>query len=133
MIKQLCFIVVALMFAACNKPMTQAELDAAQAKTNQQVQELNDQLNQLEIELETVNQQVKILNDAGMTVVEVINPCGDQVGQYDEVLLKLSSGQVVAFFEQGTKRFLAILDNGTYRTTDQQSCVFKIKDGEISY
>jgi hypothetical protein len=134
MIKPLVFILaVCSMLVACNKPMSEDDLNVSQAETAKQVNKLNDRLAELEIELETVNQQVKILNEAGMTVTEVINPCGDQVGQYDEVLIKLSSGQVVAFFEHGDKRFLSILDNGTYRTTDQQGCLFNINDGQISY
>jgi len=129
MYKLIVFIGVALLITACGSHVEVAD----QSKVNDQIKALNDRLAELEIELTTVNQQIKVLEDAGMAVNEVINPCGDQVGQYDEVILKLSSGQVVAFFEQGDKRFLSILDNGTYMTTDVQACRFSITDGEISY
>jgi len=129
MIKRIVFIAVALLITACGSHVEIAD----QSKVNDQIKALNDRLAELEIELETVNQQVKILEDAGMAVNEVINPCGDDVGQFDEVLMKLSSGQIVAFFEQGTKRFLSILEDGVYQTTDQQGCVFTVANGEVRF
>lgn len=60
-------------------------------------------------------------------VVEYLDPCGDYVNQYDELILKTSSGDYIAYFEQGGKRFLTkLLRNTQYQTTDNQGCLFKI-------
>lgn len=64
------------------------------------------------------------------SIVEFIDPCGDSSG-FDEILLKTSTGKIVAYFEQGNKRFLTILGNGTYQTTDNQACRFKIVNGKV--
>lgn len=58
-------------------------------------------------------------------VVEFIDPCGDGPG-YDEVILKTSSGKYVAYFESGSNRFLSVLSQGSYQTTDAQACQFTI-------
>lgn len=64
------------------------------------------------------------------SIVEFIDPCGDNVGKFDEVLMVTSSGSIVAYFESGNKRFLTVLPNGNYRTTDVQACRFSIIGGE---
>lgn len=68
------------------------------------------------------------------TIVEYLDPCGNSSG-YDEILMKTSSGNVIAYFESGNKRFLSILEPNTlYQTTDNSSCQFKITDdGELVY
>jgi prefoldin subunit 5 len=58
-------------------------------------------------------------------IVQFIDPCLDGPG-FDEVLLKTSSGKLVAYFETGSKRFLSLLTPGSYRTTDQQGCNFTV-------
>jgi hypothetical protein len=65
-------------------------------------------------------------------VLETIDPCGNGTG-FDEVIIKTSSG-FIAYFEDGSKRFLAKLDVGSYRTTDQQACRFSVNvDGSITW
>jgi len=59
------------------------------------------------------------------TIVRFIDPCGAHTG-FDEVILQMSSGELVAYFEDGGKRFLTILDPGVYQTTDAQKCIFKV-------
>jgi hypothetical protein len=59
-------------------------------------------------------------------IVEVIDPCGDHVGNFDEVILRTSDNNFIAYFEHGSKRFLSILPNGNYQTTDNQACNFSI-------
>lgn len=67
-----------------------------------------------------------------LRVSELVDPCGDHVNEYDEVLLKMSNGDYIAYFEVGGKRFLTILEeNVNYRTTDKQKCDFKIVNGEV--
>ncbi|MBV6514181.1 MAG: hypothetical protein FMNOHCHN_03771 [Ignavibacteriaceae bacterium] len=58
-------------------------------------------------------------------IIERIDPCGDGPS-FDEVILRSSSGALIAYFEQGGKRFLTQLPAGSYQTTDNQSCNFTI-------
>jgi hypothetical protein len=64
-------------------------------------------------------------------VVEVIDPCGDMAGEFDEIILRLNSGEHVAYFESGGKRFLSVLGNGSFQTTDKQKCNFSIVNGVL--
>jgi len=67
------------------------------------------------------------------TVTEILDPCGDAPGQFDEVLLRLANGQVIAHFASGNLQFLAVLSPGSYVTTDSQACHFTLNsDGTIN-
>lgn len=68
--------------------------------------------------------------DGAPAVVDTIDPCGDLPEFHDEYILVLSDGRHVAFFEDGSRRFLTVLLDGNYRTTDKQKCEFSIEDGE---
>ena len=60
--------------------------------------------------------------------VDSIQPCGNS-GAYQEVLLRLQSGQVLASFSNdtgGTMTRLTFLPDGTYMTTDATSCQFTL-------
>jgi hypothetical protein len=63
------------------------------------------------------------------TPVSILNPCGVN-GSYDEVLLKLYNGQVMASFSQNSNglntRFSLLLPNVGYQTTDSYMCYFMI-------
>lgn len=61
-------------------------------------------------------------------IVDVIDPCGDDPGHADEVLIKFMNGKFLAYFkESGDKEFLSLLGCGaSYHTTDHQNCSFKI-------
>lgn len=61
------------------------------------------------------------LNAQGIVVVD---PCGDLVGQVDEVLLVFPDNSVLAWY-QGVG-FVVLAHNTTYQTTDGQSCVFQV-------
>lgn len=97
-------------------------LDSNHAETNTLlsiVQSLQVQTNN------AVSQLVSLQSNDSVT--SFLNPCGDNPGHYDEVLLKTNSGQVIAYFEDGGKRFLSVLEfNTNYQTTDKQSCVFQL-------
>lgn len=61
--------------------------------------------------------------DAPFAISEVVDPCSDGPGP-DEVILVFATGEWIAWY-QGLG--LSILTPGaTYRTTDQQSCVFTV-------
>lgn len=58
-------------------------------------------------------------------IVAVLDPCGDGSG-YDEILLRTSTNQLIAYFESGSTRFLTIVSPGSYQTTDSSSCPFTV-------
>lgn len=67
------------------------------------------------------------------TVIETIDPCGKQTS-HDEILLVMSSGQVLAFFTQGSvygSRLTLLNEGVTYQTTDGTNCKFKIENGNV--
>lgn len=67
--------------------------------------------------------------DGKDAVIEVIDPCGDDPNNEDEVILRLSSGDLLAYFKDGgNKEFLAILEPGDYVTTDKQQCRFRVTE-----
>lgn len=59
------------------------------------------------------------------TVSDIIDPCGDGPG-YDEVLLVLANGTLLAHYADGVKQFLSVIGPGTYTTTDGTGCVFTV-------
>lgn len=76
-----------------------------------------DQLNELTVrvaELET-----------NSPVIEIIDPCGDGVG-FDEIILRLGTGELIAYFQHGAYRFLTVLGEGDYQTTDMSRCRFSV-------
>lgn len=59
-------------------------------------------------------------------VTEIIDPCGDGPG-FDEVLLKLANGKIMAHYAGGGNlQFLTILSPGNYTTTDASACRFNV-------
>jgi hypothetical protein len=64
------------------------------------------------------------------TIVDVKDPCGNGSG-FDEVILKTKDGKYIGYFEQGSQRFLSILENGSYRTTDGMGCYFSVSAAGI--
>lgn len=61
-------------------------------------------------------------------VIGIYDPCPLVAStSFKESLFQMSSGKLVAYFEDGNKRFLTVLKTGTaYRTTDSRACVFSI-------
>lgn len=68
------------------------------------------------------------------TIVELIDPCGDGPG-YDEVLLQLANGQLMAHYAGGGNlQFLTVIGPGNYSTTDSQACSFTVdSEMEVSW
>lgn len=61
-------------------------------------------------------------------VVALIDPCGDEPGHLDEVVLRLSSTSLVAYYRNGGYEHLAQLTlGGGYTTTDHQNCSFTVE------
>ena len=97
------------------------------------------QVDNLEALIEALQNQTIAMQTSIVTlqlqdgVVEYLDPCGQGSG-YNEVLLKTTSGKVIAFFESGGNRFLTILvQNTNYRTTDADKCYFYIdSNGQLA-
>jgi hypothetical protein len=59
------------------------------------------------------------------TVVEVIDPCGRQT-MFDEIMLRLANGQLMAVYADPSNQFLTFVPPGTYMTTDGTKCIFTV-------
>lgn len=72
---------------------------------------------------------------SGQTIVETINPCGDSPSvTYEEVLLRLSDGRILAHYASGYNQFLVELLPGNYVTTDGSNCHFSItNNGHVNW
>ncbi|MCC7443172.1 MAG: hypothetical protein IT285_16185 [Bdellovibrionales bacterium] len=70
------------------------------------------------------------------TPVGLVDPCGDGPG-YDEVLLRLASGTLLATVStssSGANTRLAVVAPGTWATTDGTGCVFTVHlDGSVTW
>lgn len=70
-------------------------------------------------------------NDRSGEIVEYIDPCGDGPG-FDEVILRMGDGTLLAHYSSGGREFLTIITPGNYVTTDQQACSFTVTaEGEV--
>lgn len=73
----------------------------------------------------------------GFTPVAVVDPCGDAPGVYDEVLLRLANGSILASFSQnasGLNTRFSLIPAGTYGTTDGTGCVFTVhSNGSVTW
>lgn len=76
---------------------------------------------------ETITQYVEVPVEIREDVIDVIDPCGAEA-PFDEVLLRLADGSLVAFFQQGNNRFLANIPPGDYVTTDGTNCRFTVTE-----
>lgn len=82
-----------------------------------------------ESQVNTLISRIAILESTnGLTIVEIIDPCGDSAG-LDEVLLKMSDGTILAWLKNVG---IVELTNGSYITTDSQKCVFSVLDGIVN-
>ncbi len=115
------------------------DIDKLQKRLNQLEASVNNlylDIDNLEVDQDSLEQQISLINtsivnlEAKTTVATIIDPCGDKVGEFDEHLIKLSDGSIIAYFEQNGKRFLTTLPDGSYRTTDKQACNFSIVNGQ---
>lgn len=83
----------------------------------------------LQSSLNTALVQLAVLQGYN-NIVSIKDPCGKQ-GVYDEVFLKLSSGQYLASFSENTNglntRF-SVLQDGNLRTTDGTMCYFTVSN-----
>lgn len=70
------------------------------------------------------------------TVVEIVDPCGDAPGIYDEVFMRLQNGLLIASFSDnanGKNTRFAVIGQGSYITTDGSMCYFSIDSNNQLY
>lgn len=63
------------------------------------------------------------------TPVQIIDPCGDAPGIWDEVMLKLQNGTLLASFSDnasGQNTRFSVITAGSYVTTDGSNCHFTV-------
>ena len=89
-----------------------------------QNQEMRDEQILAQAQIDHLVEQLAVLQGYD-SIIATVDPCGDGHG-YDEVLMRTVSGKWIAYFESGSNRFLSVIPEGNYRTTDQQSCNFSI-------
>lgn len=72
-----------------------------------------------------------------LTPVELVDPCGDTPGVFDEVFLRMYSGILLASFSDnsgGKNTRLSVIIPGSYVTTDGSNCHFQVNSQmEIEY
>jgi len=109
------------------------DLQNAQQENQAQTASMNTRIEVLQAQI--VAMQVTLAQLAGYThVVEIVNPCGDMPGKIDEVLLRLSTGELLASFSDtvgGLNTRFALIGPGTYSTTDGTGCTFTVLPGGI--
>lgn len=75
--------------------------------------------------------------DGVSSIISLIDPCGDAPGIYDEVIIKLPDGTLLASFSDnanGKNTRLSVLSEGSYQTTDGSNCAFSItSDGSVTF
>jgi hypothetical protein len=60
------------------------------------------------------------------TVTQLIDPCGETPG-FNEVLLRLANGMLLAHYSHGSRQFLTVITPGTYTTTQgSPECTFTV-------
>lgn len=98
-----------------------------------QIEALQDKDVLLDSDIADIQSQLDNLeNLSSLNIAEIIDPCGDNVGHFDEVLLKLNDDTILAYFEHGNRKGLSVLSNGDYETQDDQKCEFSINNGIVT-
>lgn len=89
----------------------------------------NDRFSTIEFNISRIESSIDLLEQAkSIGIVRIVDPCGDYPLYFDEVLLELSNGQYLVYFEDGGNRFLTTLSPSAqhYTTTDRQRCTFHL-------
>ncbi len=66
------------------------------------------------------------------TITEMHDFCGPKPGAYNEVGMQTTSGKILVYFENGGQRFLTVLVDGSYMTSDGTGCYFQVVNGQIT-
>jgi len=69
-------------------------------------------------------------------ITEIVDPCGDAPGIYDEVLIRIGSMLLASFSDNanGKNTRLSLLVSGNYVTTDGSNCHFSVdNNNNVTY
>lgn len=117
-----------LVFIGC------AETNNTGVDTTQLEIAINDLEHQIVLSQNEINELQQLLSELATNenIVQFIDPCGDKPNVYDEIVMRTSKNKLIAFFKNGSRRELIVLEPGDYVTTDAQHCRFTVlKDVEI--
>lgn len=77
--------------------------------------------------LNAIEANYEAMSDVLDNTINVIQLC-----EYGgEILFELGNGTFVSYFESGSNKYLAVLDDGIYVTTDSEACRFEIVNGSV--
>lgn len=79
------------------------------------------------IELQLLQSKINNVSQILEKTTEVIDLC--QVG--GEILIRTNDDRLISFFESGNKRYLSVLQDGAYKTTDGENCHFTISNNQV--
>lgn len=98
-------------------------LQGQQAQTLDTIASIQNAANETQAELTDLVEGL----DGETRVTKLIDPCGDAPNIYDEVMMVMNNGKVVAYFEDGSDRHLSVLvPDAAYETTDGSHCRFSV-------
>jgi hypothetical protein len=102
---------------------------------------LNNRLNDLDAVIKSNNASMQaqyesmlariVELETNMPVLEIVDPCPTVSAQFREVLVR-TNDSIFAYFEVGGQRFLSVLEDGNYRTTDSRACNFSVINGQVN-
>jgi hypothetical protein len=101
------------------------QLTSLMADMSQRDADLSADIMDLQTDVDLLVTQIAELS-TGKQVKKYVTPCGLQPNIYNEVILRMTDGSLLAFFEQGNQRFLSTLPSGNYQTTDAKACAFTV-------
>lgn len=121
--------------------LDQLELNMHNLELN--MQQMHNQVNMLSIDVGLSEVAIQVLQvqlnaslvqltnlATGQRIMALLDCNGDGPG-FDEVVLRLSNGTLMAYFEQSGRRFLSTLGPGSYATTDAANCPFTINSAGL--
>ena len=79
------------------------------------------------LQLQALRIEVNNMNTVLQRTTEVIELC--QAG--GEVLIRTADDRLIAFFETGNKRYLSVLTDGHYMTSDRERCRFTVLNNQV--
>jgi hypothetical protein len=109
-------------------------LESENAGQDAEILALQVQVAALASSLEAAQTDIYLLQSqyANLATAETIMgylDCGGDGPGFDEVVLRTSSGKLIAYFkDNGSREFLTVLTPGNYQTTDESRCNFSVSN-----
>ena len=119
--KNLIMLTVLLNLVSCGSESTTLIID------NDKLDGLEKRIGVLENDYKNIQKSInQIYDELNEATIEVVKPCENS----REVFFRVESGEIVAYFEQGKRRYLSYLEVGSYGTTDGTGCKFDIVEND---